>query len=127
MSENFIELHEETDHQAFARALFASHFGQSSNLWRVIVNPEPGIWYDWADPETGKIGQCCLAESGKWKQAPLGNQPVVLETLDAINGIPRWFRRVRTDGMAEEDAAAQQTKLRTKPSAPQNRPYGGGE
>jgi len=38
-----------------------------------------GVMYDWADPATGKVGQCWTDEGGKWLQAPKGQDPVILE------------------------------------------------
>lgn len=67
-----------TEHQADARRRYAEIFRSPEKLWTVVCRPQPGCWYDFLDPETGKCGQCLMGEDGRWKQAPLGVQPVIL-------------------------------------------------
>jgi hypothetical protein len=45
--------------------------------WVPVRNPLPGVWYDWADPFSGKVGQCRRGAEG-WTQGPRGLRPVVL-------------------------------------------------
>lgn len=37
--------------------------------WTLVREPVPGVWYDWAQPDLGKVGQCKLGDDG-WIQAP---------------------------------------------------------
>lgn len=64
-------------HQQAAVALMATKARGQRREWRPAA-PVPGQWLDWADPATGKVGQCLMDADGAWKQAPLGEQPVVL-------------------------------------------------
>lgn len=64
-----------------AIALMASRAGKAASLWRPAGPLTPGVFYDWADPATGRVGQCWIGRDGDWVQAPLGGQPVVLEYL----------------------------------------------
>lgn len=68
---------EMTAHEEEARALMAGRLGRTAARWSVVVAPEPATWYDFADPETGQVGQCILGRDGTWRQAPRGNRPVV--------------------------------------------------
>lgn len=65
-------------HEARAVALFAQKANAAAAEFTVVREPRDGVWYDWADPKTGAIGQC-RRERGAWAQAPRGERPVVLE------------------------------------------------
>jgi len=68
-----------TTYGQLARELMArkANSGEGPEAWDVVESPEPNVWYDWACPETGKVGQCCHATFG-WFQTPGGTAPVVL-------------------------------------------------
>lgn len=68
-----------TEHEASARVAYAAICGQPERRWSVVRRPEPGVWYDFFDPATGKYGQCCMGEDWNWKQDPRGERPVILE------------------------------------------------
>lgn len=67
-----------TPNERAAIAIVAAMHDIRQSAWRVVSHPEVGVIYDWADPISGQVGQCCLAEPGRWRQAPGGVQPVVL-------------------------------------------------
>lgn len=64
-------------HEGKAVSLFAAKANCNVKSLSVVTDPKDGYWYDWADPDTGKIGQCRRV-SGQWTQAPEGKRPVVL-------------------------------------------------
>lgn len=49
---------------------------------RVVDRPAKFVWYGYADPETGEVGNCQLGPDG-WLYPPRGETPVVLA----------WIRR----------------------------------
>lgn len=65
-----------TPHEQAAIALARRKMANARGTW-VPVRGEPVGWHDWADPATGRVGQC-LRRDGAWVQAPLGDDPVVL-------------------------------------------------
>lgn len=67
-----------TEQQRLARDRFAALSGANPENWRVVEQPEIGVWYDFFDVATGRYGQCRLGPGGVWKQAPLGDAPVIL-------------------------------------------------
>lgn len=58
-----------TPRETSARAQLSNAARRPATEWAVVRAPEPGIWYDFAHPETGKVGQCKRNEDG-WTQAP---------------------------------------------------------
>lgn len=64
-----------------ALSLVAEKSGGLQSEWRVTREPEPDVWYDFADPETRRVGQCRKNADGTWHQAPIGTKPVVLAFL----------------------------------------------
>lgn len=58
--------------------LMAEKSGKPEEHFRVVESVTPGIWYDWADVETGKVGQCRMGENWAWVQDPRGERPVIL-------------------------------------------------
>jgi hypothetical protein len=72
----------ETPHELEARRRYARICGRPVCRFRVEHCPVPEFLYDFFDPATGKYGQCRLDFDGRWSQAPLGEQPVVLEYLE---------------------------------------------
>lgn len=64
-------------HEGKAVSLFAAKANCNVRSLSVVTDPKDGHWYDWACPDTGKIGQCRRV-GGQWAQAPEGKRPVVL-------------------------------------------------
>ena len=64
-------------HDGKAVSLFAAKANCNVKSLSVVTDLRDGYWYDWADPDTGKIGQCRRV-GGRWTQAPEGKRPVVL-------------------------------------------------
>jgi hypothetical protein len=70
---------EMTQSERDAITLIAVRTRKAKGSFSVVKRPTPGRWYDWACPETGQVGQCCMGDGGKWKQDPRGTSPVVLK------------------------------------------------
>ena len=66
-----------TDHERAALRLIESRQGARGGPWIPVRTPQPGVWYDWANPATGQVGQCRCNRDG-WSAAPWGERPVVL-------------------------------------------------
>ena len=64
-------------HEGKAVSLFAAKANVPVKSLSVVTDLRDGYWYDWSDPDTGKIGQC-RRSGGQWTQAPEGKRPVVL-------------------------------------------------
>ena len=67
-----------TKEQADAMELVALRLGGHPWNWAPLPEWEikPNIWYNWADPKTGKVGEC-LRKAKEWAKPPTGEQPVV--------------------------------------------------
>ena len=67
-----------TKDQAVAMELMARHHGGHPWNWAPLPEWEvkPHIWYNWADPKTGRVGEC-LRRLTDWAQPPTGEEPVV--------------------------------------------------
>lgn len=74
-----IEIETLLSQQQEARRRFAGHAQEPEARWVFISDPVPGFWYDFLDVATGRYGQCCMGEAGRWKQPPLGERPTLLE------------------------------------------------
>lgn len=52
------------------------------DAWEPVPSLEAGVWYDWSDPSTGKVGQCraksVCGSLVEWDQAPRGFGAVIL-------------------------------------------------
>jgi hypothetical protein len=70
-----------THHEVEALALFAKTCHKDGIFWEPVRLLERGVWYDFADPATGKTGQCRMGSGWTWVQAPLGYEPVILRFL----------------------------------------------
>jgi len=67
-----------TSQQTKALDLLATKFGNKPReRWALVKTPETGVWYDFADVETGAYGQCLLLRKGVWAQSPRGTKPVL--------------------------------------------------
>lgn len=58
-----------TERERAAVRLYAEKAGTREDEHSVVREPKPGVWYDWAHPETGRVGQCRRDGAG-WAQAP---------------------------------------------------------
>ena len=72
-----------TDWKVVAQFVAMRLVGDGGSGDRYVAQPgyhmRPGVWYDFADPRTGRYGQCQLRADGTWVQPPRGDAPVVLE------------------------------------------------
>jgi hypothetical protein len=84
----YVKRHEETERQILARIIYAAEARKRDAHFRVVVKPAPGVWYDFADPETKAFGQCMLNEDGSWHQEPRGTNPVLLAYCPPVNSRP---------------------------------------
>lgn len=96
-------------HEQRAVQLFATKANCRAEQLSVVTALRDSVWYDWADPDTGNIGQCRL-EKGQWAQAPIGSRPVVLaytarvtaKRKPATGPARAWGQGVRRDRPAVE-------------------------
>lgn len=58
-----------TPRETSASALLSNKAHRPATEWSVVRVPESGFWYDWANPDAGKVGQCKRGDDG-WIQAP---------------------------------------------------------
>lgn len=78
-----------TPHEAEAVALMRRRCPKDPGDWAPLGrDPAIGVWYDWADPATGKVGQACASAAG-WHQDPRGERPVLLVYRRAFRVVRR--------------------------------------
>ena len=99
-------------HAARERAalrIFSQRAGTSAAAHGVVREPKVGVWYDWAHPETRRVGQCCLGLAG-WQQAPdesaviLAWMPAALRAEHVESFLALWQRSIELSAPERRDA-----------------------
>ena len=74
------------------RVRLASHSTRWSRKgwWRCPAVLEEGVWYDWADVDTGNIGQCKMGPHG-WEQSAPPDAVVLEYVTDSTVKAVDWY------------------------------------